>query len=219
MNIVRMCVTFILMLLLSTLTYQVKAPKTYSYKDAYDSILSVIEKDVPYCARWRYIGTNGRRKIAARQSEVHTNVCNIYNLRLKPFVLHKEIESDHRYWVTNKSGAIGLGQIKEYWHGGRLYKILNGKLGRKLLKYKREGKEINHVKYFKMIGYNLHVSASLWRDWLDQNDQNYMLMLAAYISGPNSKDYLRLKKNPLLIYNKKNRVYNAIRYILDIDDL
>jgi hypothetical protein len=206
----------ILIALSLSMTCQVKQDtvKRFTYHSAYKHILTIIEMNTPHRKRWKKLGRLGREKIAHRYAEVSTNVCEIYGLDLETWIRHGDIESEHRFWVESPVGAVGWKQVDPYWHSGRLYYIQNCELGAYLLKRRREGKKVDHKKYLKRIGYNGHVSASLWRDWLDKYN-SYPVMLAAYMAGPDSDYRKELQTNINALYKTNHTLYEDIRYILN----
>lgn len=192
--------------------------RPFGYTQAYRFIHSTIERDAKRSSgryqRWRDMSGEYREYIAGRIAEVATNVCDIYQLDLKVFIKHMKKESRFRYWCYNSKGAVGLMQPLPQWHSGKLYVIQNGDLGKYLLKRKREGKPINHIRYFKRINYNLHVAGLLYRQWLKKYNENYSHMLATYLAGHSHPLARKLRKNNDVL-SQDIRLYRDIRWILE----
>ena len=62
----------------------------------------------------------------------------------------------------------------------------------KLLKHK--GIEIDKKKYFKRIGYNVHIGCYLMRHWLNKNDGCFKLALLEYNCGGAHSIYRYVKE-------------------------
>jgi len=152
-----------------------------------------------------------KEKYAKRYADVIVACSYKYDLKVKA-VTHCVSNESKFDWrakgdfnaVTGKYESFGPMQVKVKYHWRKLYKINNGELKEYFAKRRKAGKSVIYERYLCRIGYGVNVGCDLWRDLLDRYNQDYRLMIVAYGHGPDHVVMGRVKKNPNMIFNKKN---------------
>ncbi len=148
------------------------------------------------------------KKQCERYADIIVQWSFAYNL--DPLLVSRivAVESSFRWWVHSridgKRFGFGPMQVSKYWYH-ILYRVDNGKLGKKLL----EGNGKNLWKYLCRIGYGIEAGCIVLRWYIDYCNGNIPLSLIAYNHGHNSKVFSKAKEKGMR-YIKTLDYYNKV---------